>query len=127
MSDTTITAQPGTPFIDVIREFDAPPARVFRAWTEPELVAQWLGPHGMKMEILEYDARPGGSYRYIHRNEQGEFRFRGVFHTVALRPSIQPVWLFGRPGSRTRSQCPRRRTTGTETRWCESGVWSGST
>jgi len=40
MSDTTITAQPGTPFIDVIREFDAPPARVFRAWTEPELVAQ---------------------------------------------------------------------------------------
>lgn len=99
MSDTTITAQPGTPFIDVIREFDAPPARVFRAWTEPELVAQWLGPHGMKMEILEYDARPGGSYRYIHRNEQGEFRFRGVFHTVASGERIVQTFEWeGAPG-----------------------------
>jgi uncharacterized protein YndB with AHSA1/START domain len=83
MNETRIAAQPGTPFLDVTREFDAAPAQVFRAWTEPELVAQWLGPHDMKMEILEYDARTGGNYRYIHRNdERGEARFRGVFHTV---------------------------------------------
>jgi uncharacterized protein YndB with AHSA1/START domain/dihydrofolate reductase len=82
MNATTITAQPDTPYLDIVREFDAPPELVFRAHTDPELVARWLGPRGMQMEVLEYDARPGGSYRYVHRSGEGEFRFRGVFHTV---------------------------------------------
>jgi uncharacterized protein YndB with AHSA1/START domain/dihydrofolate reductase len=82
MNPTTITAQPGTPYVDVVREFDAPPELVFRAHTDPELLVRWLGPRGMEMEVLEHDARPGGSYRYVHRSREGEFRFRGVFHTV---------------------------------------------
>ena len=82
MNPTTITAQPGTPYIDVVREFDAAPELVFRAYTDPELVARWLGPRGMQMEVLEFDARTGGGYRYVHRSREGEFRFRGVFHTV---------------------------------------------
>ncbi len=83
MNPTTITAQPGTPYVDVVREFDAPPELVFRAHTDPALVPRWLGPRGMQMELLEYDARTGGGYRYAHRGREGEFRFRGVFHTVA--------------------------------------------
>ncbi|MEA5364320.1 SRPBCC family protein [Amycolatopsis sp., V23-08] len=79
---TTITAQPGTPFIEVVREFAAPPAAVFRAHREPGLVQQWLGPADLEMEIFEYDVRSGGSYRYAHRAERGEFFFRGVFHSV---------------------------------------------
>ena len=82
MNPTTITAQPGTPYIDVVREFDAPPELVFRAHTDPELLPGWLGPRGMQMEVLEHDARTGGGYRYVHRSREGEFRFRGVFHTV---------------------------------------------
>jgi uncharacterized protein YndB with AHSA1/START domain/dihydrofolate reductase len=82
MNPTTITAQPGSPYIDVVREFDATPQLVFRAHTDPELLARWLGPRGMQMEVLEHDARPGGSYRYVHRSREGEFWFRGVFHTV---------------------------------------------
>src|SRR5689334_2496200 len=82
MNPTTITAQPGTPYIDVVREFDAPPELVFRAHTDPELVARWLGPRGMQTDVLELDARTGGGYRYVHRGRDGEFRFRGVFHTV---------------------------------------------
>lgn len=80
--DTTITAQPGTPFIEVIREFDATPAQLFKVQTDPELVTQWLGPRGLEMEVQEYDVRPGGRYRYIHRDANGEYAFRGVFHTV---------------------------------------------
>lgn len=83
MNETTITAQPGTPFIEVVREFDAPRERVFRAWTDPELVPQWLlGPRGMTMKLFEFDASPGGSYRYVHTDDSGEYRFHGVFHNV---------------------------------------------
>ena len=42
--ETTIEADPNLPTIRIIRDFDAPPDRVFRAWTDPALVVQWLGP-----------------------------------------------------------------------------------
>lgn len=80
---TTVTAHSGTPFIDVVREFEATPAQVFRASTDPELVTRWLGPRDIGMRVIEYDARTGGSYRYVHTDaDGGEYRFRGVFHRV---------------------------------------------
>lgn len=80
---TTITAPAGTPFVSVTRDFDATPAQLFRVQTDPELIPQWLGPRGLEMTIDEYDVRPGGRYRYIHKDADGaEFAFRGVFHTV---------------------------------------------
>jgi uncharacterized protein YndB with AHSA1/START domain len=79
---TTISAPADTPFIEVTRDFDATPAQLFKVSTDPELVTQWLGPRGLEMEIEEYDVRPGGRYRYIHRDPNGEYAFRGVFHTV---------------------------------------------
>jgi uncharacterized protein YndB with AHSA1/START domain len=98
---TTITAPPGTQVIEVTREFAAPPSAVFRAHTDPELVVRWLGPHGMEMEILEYDARSGGGYHYIHRDERGEYRFRGVFHTVSPDRIVQTFEFAGAPGEVT--------------------------
>lgn len=87
---TRISAQPGTPFIDIEREFNAPPALVHRAWTEADLVAQWLGPRDLKLGAFDYDARSGGSYRYVHINDEGqEFTFHGVFHTVSPERIIQ--------------------------------------
>ncbi|MCW2860953.1 MAG: hypothetical protein JWP48_2661 [Actinoallomurus sp.] len=62
MNPTTVSAQPDTPFIDVVREFEATPAQVFRASTDPELVSRWLGPRELEMRLTEYDARTGGSY-----------------------------------------------------------------
>jgi dihydrofolate reductase/uncharacterized protein YndB with AHSA1/START domain len=89
MNATTITAQPGTPFIDVVRDFDATPAQVFRASTDPEIVPRWLGPREIEMRLQEYDARSGGSYRYVHRDPSGnEHSFRGVFHTVTPNERI---------------------------------------
>jgi uncharacterized protein YndB with AHSA1/START domain len=97
---TNITAHPGSPFIEVQRDFDATPAQLFRAWTEPGLVVQWLGPRDLTMDIIEYDVRPGGSYRYVHRDAEGhEYRFRGVFHTVADRERIVQTFEYeGAPG-----------------------------
>jgi uncharacterized protein YndB with AHSA1/START domain len=80
---TTITAAPGLPFIDTVREFDAPVAAVFRAHTDPDLFARWNGPRSVTMEIIEYDATTGGRWQYVARTAGGEtVGFRGVFHTV---------------------------------------------
>ena len=98
---TTITAQPGTPFIEITREFAAPPSAILRAHTDPELIVRWLGPHGMEMEIVELDARSGGAYDYIHRDARGEYRFRGVYHTVSADRIIQTFEYLGAPGEVT--------------------------
>jgi uncharacterized protein YndB with AHSA1/START domain len=79
----TITAPEGVPFIEISREFDAPVAALFRAYQEPELFRQWVGPRGYEMELQKYDFSTGGGYRYIHRDGKGgEFVFNGVFHVV---------------------------------------------
>ncbi|MEU5260500.1 SRPBCC family protein [Amycolatopsis sp. NPDC021455] len=95
---TTITAQPGTPFIEISREFAAPPSAVLRAHTDPDLIVRWLGPHGMEMELIEFDARSGGAYHYIHRDSRGEHGFRGVYHTVEADRIIQTFEYLGAPG-----------------------------
>ena len=78
----TLSIPEGVPFIDYEREFDFPVADVFRAHKDPDLVARWLGPRGMEIEIEQFDFRTGGSYRYAHSDESGTYRFAGVFHTV---------------------------------------------
>ncbi|PFG29792.1 SRPBCC family protein [Paramicrobacterium agarici] len=79
----TITAPEGLPFIDIEREFEAPPSAVFRAHADPELVSQWMGPHGYEMETPEWNFTTHGSYRFVHRDPDGnEYRFNGTFHTV---------------------------------------------
>ncbi|WP_223690063.1 SRPBCC family protein [Leifsonia poae] len=79
----TITAPEGLPFVDVVREFDAPVEKVFEAHRNPDLVARWLGPRGYAMVIEEYSFRTGGRYRYVHRDTDGaEYAFHGVFHVV---------------------------------------------
>ena len=88
----------GTPFVEIERVLDAKPATVFRAFTEPDLVAQWLGPRRLSMKIEEYDVRTGGSYRYIHSDDDGEYGFRGVFHSVEKDRIIQTFEFEGAPG-----------------------------
>lgn len=79
----TINAPEGLPFIEIIREFDAPVEAVFRAHRDPELVKQWLGPNGYEMDIERWDFTTQGGYRYVHRNPEGEeYAFNGTFHTV---------------------------------------------
>lgn len=94
MNETTITAQPGTPYIDIARDFDAAPAQVFRVWTDPELIAQWLGPSGMTTTVIEYDLTEGGRYSYVHSDGTDEHRFRGVFHTVVADERIVQTFQY---------------------------------
>jgi uncharacterized protein YndB with AHSA1/START domain len=100
MSETKITAEPGVPFIDITREFDAPRDLIFRAHTDPDLLVQWLGPRRLTMIIDRYDVRDGGSWRYIHRDDQGnDYGFHGVFHgTPTPDHMVQTFEFEGAPG-----------------------------
>ena len=56
--------------IQVTRDFHAPRALVFDAFTKPELVRRWLlGPPGWTMPVCETDLRVSGVYRYVWRKE----------------------------------------------------------
>lgn len=99
MSKTQIDAPAGVPFVDITREFDAPLELVRRAWTDPDLVKQWLGPRKYEMVIEQWDARAGGGYRYIHRDDAGnEFGFHGVFHSNDPDNMVQTFEFEGMPG-----------------------------
>jgi uncharacterized protein YndB with AHSA1/START domain len=100
VSKTKIQAPEGVPFIDVSREFDAPRDLVFRAFTEPELLVQWLGPARYDMVVDTYDVRAGGSWRFINRDADGnEWGFHGVFHGEPSPDGFVQTFEFeGAPG-----------------------------
>jgi uncharacterized protein YndB with AHSA1/START domain len=97
---TRITAEPGLPFVEIVRELNAPRELVFRAHTEPELLAQWLGPRRLTMHVERFEVRDGGTWRYTHREEDGtEYGFHGVFHgTPSVDGIVQTFEFEGAPG-----------------------------
>jgi uncharacterized protein YndB with AHSA1/START domain len=91
--EAQIEADPKLPTVRITREFDAPPDKVFRAWTDPDLVARWLGPRSVTTRIDNWDARTGGSYRYVAERDGEEIAsFYGSFHEV--RPNERLVQTF---------------------------------
>jgi uncharacterized protein YndB with AHSA1/START domain len=93
-AETQIVADPDVPLVRIVREFDAPPAKVFRAHVDPDLVVQWLGPRDLTMTIDHYDCRTGGSYRYLHTRGDDEFGFHGSFHEVRPDELIVQTFCF---------------------------------
>jgi uncharacterized protein YndB with AHSA1/START domain len=88
------------------RVFDAPRTQVFNAWTDPERLMQWWGPHGFTMRVSKMDLRSGGSWRFCMRSADGiEEWQQGVYREI-----IEPVRLVftyafedmtGKPGHET--------------------------
>jgi uncharacterized protein YndB with AHSA1/START domain len=92
-----IEADNDIPLIRITRDFRATPAQLMKAHTDPELFARWVGPDGMDTKILEWDARNGGSWRYVAARDGEEFGFRGCFHTVAEDKIVQTFTFEGMP------------------------------
>jgi uncharacterized protein YndB with AHSA1/START domain len=66
------------------RIFGAPREKVWRAWTECELLAQWWGPRRFTNPVCEVDARPGGAVRIEMQGPDGaRYPMKGVFHEVS--------------------------------------------
>ena len=86
--------------IHIERVFDAPRDRVFAAHTDPELIPQWWGPRRTTTVVEELDARTGGAWRFLMRDEDGsEIVFRGIFREVTPPERIVQTFEWdGMPG-----------------------------
>jgi uncharacterized protein YndB with AHSA1/START domain len=93
-NQTEVTATPGGREVIITRVFDAPRAKVWQAFTEPELVKQWLGPRRLEMTIEKWNMKPGGSYRYVHSDEKGSYGFHGVIHGIYGQEKVVQTFEF---------------------------------
>ena len=96
-AEATIEADPTVPGIRITRDFATTPAQLVAAHTDPALFARWVGPDGMDTEIVAWDARNGGEWRYVARRDGEEYRFRGCFHTVSDDRLVQTFTFEGYP------------------------------
>jgi uncharacterized protein YndB with AHSA1/START domain len=65
------------------RLINAPREKVYRAWTDPELLKQWFAPKPYTTPIVEIDVRPGGSAYFVMRGPDGkDLPNRGVYLEV---------------------------------------------
>ena len=81
------------PFV-IARSFNAPLARVWKAWTEPEQMAQWWGPKGFKADVKTLDLKPGGVFHYRLESPQGQVMW-GKFIFREIVPEQRLVFLSG--------------------------------
>ncbi len=73
----------GQEFI-ITREFAAPRELVFKAWTNPEQLAQWWGPRGFTNPLCEWDPRPGKKIHVVMRAPNGtNYPMGGEFREIA--------------------------------------------
>jgi uncharacterized protein YndB with AHSA1/START domain len=71
------------------RVFNFPRERVFGAWTDPKLLAQWWGPKGFRNTFQEFDLRPGGHWRFImHGPDSKDYPNHSVFVEIVPNERI---------------------------------------
>jgi uncharacterized protein YndB with AHSA1/START domain len=94
-NQTTIIAEPGKQELFIIREFDAPRELVFKAYTDPKIIEQWLGPRRLKTKMEKFEGRSHGSYRFLNIDENGNtYAFNGVIHEIAVNERIIQTFEF---------------------------------
>ena len=94
---TTITT-PVEREIHIERIVNASPDRVWRAYEDPTLIAQWWG-RGNQLDIERMEFRRGGHWRYVEHGASGVFGFEGRYREVT--PNVRFVRSFewdGMPG-----------------------------
>lgn len=77
--------QPSTAEREIIstRVFDAPRELLFRAWTEPEVLALWWGPKGFRNTFQVFEPKPGGEWRFVMHGPEGtDYRNESVFREI---------------------------------------------
>ena len=88
---TTIYSEEGDLVFE--RTFDASREQVWKAFTDPDLIPRWWGPHGTTTTVAEMDVRPGGEWRYVSTApDRDEVAFYGEY--LEIDPPEQFRWTF---------------------------------
>jgi uncharacterized protein YndB with AHSA1/START domain len=78
-----VTENFGEGTVDIVRTFDAPRALVWKAWTDPKMMAEWFGPRQFTSSVPEYDVRAGGKLRIVmHGPDGNDYPMKGEFREV---------------------------------------------
>jgi uncharacterized protein YndB with AHSA1/START domain len=98
--ELTTTIEPGKQELFISRLINAPRDRVFRAHIDAEQIPKWWGPARYATIVDKMDVRPGGVWRYLNRDSDGnEYAFNGVYVEIVEPERI--TWTFefeGAPG-----------------------------
>jgi uncharacterized protein YndB with AHSA1/START domain len=93
-NETTTIYSDGTDLV-FERTFDAPREQVWKAFTDPELIPRWWGPHGTSTTVAEMDVRPGGTWRYIsHAPDRDDVVFYGEYLEVDPPKGFKWTFMF---------------------------------
>lgn len=98
MTDTTValTKNAEGHTLTMSRRFAAPRGRVYAAWTDRALVAQWFGPMGATCTVNEWDAREGGAYNLtMHDSDGDDMPLSGVFREISPPERLVITWVWG--------------------------------
>lgn len=85
-----------TPVLEIERRYDAPPERVWQAWTDPRALSRWFGPGDEgSVTQADLDVRPGGRYTIAFRTADGEeHRVSGTYDEVAKPRKLSFSWAW---------------------------------
>ncbi|MFW0786822.1 SRPBCC family protein [Gordonia sp. CPCC 206044] len=95
--EAAIEVDKEVPLFRITRDFRGTPAQLMKAHIDPELFVRWIGPDSITSRIIDWDARDGGSWRYVSERDGEQFGFRGCFHTVSDDKIVQTFTFEGMP------------------------------
>jgi uncharacterized protein YndB with AHSA1/START domain len=89
---STFTVKPS---LTIKRRFNAPPEKVYSAWTDPEKIAGWFGPPGSKVAQAKFETRPGGQFTILAIAQNGEeFHVSGIVKEAVANEKLVYSWAW---------------------------------
>ena len=100
MTGKKLVAEAGKQEVIITRILAAPRELVLKVYTDPKLIAKWCGQRSLVTTVDKMDVRPGGIWRFVHRDADGdEYAFHGVFHEIMSPKLLVCTFEFeGMPG-----------------------------
>lgn len=90
-----VVTLPSEKEILLTRVIDAPRELVFKAYTDPKAIPQFWGPHKYTTVVDKMDVRPGGAWRFIQKDEEGnESAFHGEYSEVKAPEKLVHTFIY---------------------------------
>jgi uncharacterized protein YndB with AHSA1/START domain len=80
------------PSLTLKRRLNAPPEKIYAAWTKPEQIARWFGPQEITRVTAETDLRVGGRYRIVGHAAQEDHEVSGVYRELVPNQKLVFTW-----------------------------------